>query len=364
MILLYILAGIVVLNCAFLILFSKFITQTPKDKIQEEIPPVSLIVCAKNEAENLTEHIPYWIEQDHPHYEIILINDASSDTTLDIMEAYAKKHSMITIVDVENNETFWGNKKYALTLGIKKANHQCMIFTDADCKPASRSWLRHIASNFSAENEIVLGFGSYQRQPGLLNKIIRYETVLTALQYFSFALAGMPYMGVGRNLGYTQKIFYENRGFMLHMNIQSGDDDLFINQASNKTNSVICAEKESFTISTAKTSWKQWLKQKRRHITTARHYKFKHKFLLALFYALNLMFWCVAITSLIMIDWRIPMALVIFRVLLFWIVYGKAFIKLDQKDLIYYFPILEIFLLLLQLSIFISNGSSKPATWK
>jgi glycosyltransferase involved in cell wall biosynthesis len=364
MILLYLLAGIVVLNCAYLILFSKFVTYTQKDRVSEDIPPISLIVCAKNEADHLTEHIPYWLDQDHPNYEIILINDASSDNSLDIIEAYAKTYTQIKIVDVENNEAFWGNKKYALTLGIKKAKHQHMIFTDADCKPASRSWLRKVASNFISEKEIVLGFGSYQYRPGLLNKIIRYETVMTAVQYFSYALAGSPYMGVGRNLGYTQKVFYDNRGFMGHMEIRSGDDDLFVNQAADKTNTAICVDKNSFTISKPKTSWKQWFNQKRRHITTSKHYKFKHKFLLASFYSLNILFWIVAVTSLIMIDWRIPLILILFRVLLFWILFGKAFIKLDQKDLIFFYPFLEIFLLLLQLSIFISNRSSKPIAWK
>jgi len=364
MILLYLLAGIVVFNCAFLILFSKFVSHIPKVQQNEEIPPISMIVCAKNEADQIKEHISYWLDQDHPQYEIILINDASSDTTLEIMESYASKYPQIKIVDVENNEAFWGNKKYALTLGIKKAMHQHMIFTDADCKPASRSWLRMIASRFSKEKEIVLGFGSYQKRSGLLNKIIRYETVITAVQYLSYALAGIPYMGVGRNLGYTQKVFYDNRGFMLHMDIRSGDDDLFINQASDNMNTTICIDKDSFTLSTPKTSWRQWFNQKRRHITTAKHYKFNHKFLLASFYCSNLLFWVVAVASLILMDWKIPLFLVLFRIFWYWILFGKAFIKLDQKDLIYFFPILEIFLLLLQLSIFISNSSSKPVEWK
>jgi glycosyltransferase involved in cell wall biosynthesis len=364
MILLYILVLVVVLNSAYLILFSKFLKHTPKYQESGQIPPVSLIVCAKNESENLSEHIPCWLDQDHPDFEIILINDASSDSTLEVMESLAKEQPKIKIVDVISNEAFWGSKKYALTLGIKRAKNQHMIFTDADCKPMSRSWLRKISSKFTSDQEIVLGFGAYQKKKGLLNKIIRFDTAMTALQYFSYALAGIPYMGVGRNLGYTQKLFYENRGFMQHMDIQSGDDDLFINQASNKWNTIICIDKEAFTISAPKTSWKQWIKQKRRHISTSIHYRFKHKFLLATFYALNLLFWILAIISLIMIDWRFPLALILFRVLIFWIIYGKAFMKMDQKDLLYYIPILEIFLILSQLSIFITNSSSKPVAWK
>ena len=364
MILLYVFGGIVVLNCTYLILYSRFSYFTLKDDQHKDSFPVSLIICAKNEEAHLKEFIPYWLKQDHPRYEIILINDASTDNSLDIMESFGQQDSRISIVDVNNNEAFWGSKKYALTLGIKQASYQHMIFTDADCKPASKSWLKKISSHFSSEIQIVLGFGSYQKEQGWLNKIIRFETALTAIQYFSYAIVGIPYMGVGRNLGYTQKIFYDNRGFMLHMDIPSGDDDLFVNQAANRDNTTVCFNKDSFTFSNPKTSWKKWLHQKKRHISTAKHYQRKHKFLLGLFYISTFLFWILAITTLLRIDWKIPLILFLSRMILYWIIIGKAMKKLDQKDLIYFFPFLEIFLLFLQLSIFISNSISKPTKWK
>ncbi len=280
------------------------------------------------------------------------------------METFANQNPKIKIVDVENNEAFWGSKKYALTLGIKKASNQLMIFTDADCKPASNDWLGEIISNFSAKKQVILGFGAYQKASGFLNKLIRFETFMTAVQYFSYAKAEIPYMGVGRNLAYTSKVYYDNRGFISHMDIQSGDDDLFINEVATKENTAICFSKSSFTYSTPKKSWKGRRKQKTRHISTSKHYKTKHQFLLGLYFISQLLFWLLAIASFLFIDWKIPLTIVLFRFIFQFIVLYKAADKLGQKDLIYWIPLLEIFLILFQFSIFISNSSNKPTSWK
>lgn len=364
MILLYIFASVVLVNCMYYILFSKFSFSLPQKTKKQEISPVSLLVCAKNEAENLKTHIPFWLEQEYPDFEIILINDASYDDTLEVMESFAENNSCIKIVDVKNNEAFWGSKKYALTLGIKKATHQQLIFTDADCRPSSKNWLREMASHLKDEKQLVLGFGAYQKLPSLLNRLIRFETLMTAVQYFSYAKAGNPYMGVGRNLGYTSKLFYDNNGFMSHMDIPSGDDDLFVNQVATKKNTAICFSEDSFTYSIPKKSWASWFLQKKRHVTTANHYKFKHKFLLGLYYISEILFWVMSIVTLLFIDWKIPVLIIAFRFLIQYIVIGKAAKKLNQKDLIPLLPIWELLLVFIQLTIFISNSTSKPVKWK
>jgi len=345
-------------------LFSVFLFSNSSTKEKSESFPVSLIICAKNEAKNLKTHIPFWLDQEYPDFEIILINDASSDHSLEVMESFAKKHSCIKIVDVENNEAFWGSKKYALTLGIKKAKHERMIFTDADCKPASNKWLEEMTANFTKEKQLVLGFGGYQKKSGLLNKLIRFETLLTAIQYFSYAKAGIPYMGVGRNLGYTRKLFFDTNGFTSHIKIPSGDDDLFVNQVATKKNTALCFSKDSFTKSIPKKTWKGWFLQKKRHLTTAKHYQFKHKFLLGLYASSQVLFWVLAIISIIFLDWKLPLILIGFRFIIHYLIIGSAAKKLEQKDLILLLPFWELFLLFIQMSIFISNTISKPTSWK
>lgn len=364
MVLLYLFAFVVLINCCYYLLFSKFSFLIPTKNESKEFFPVSLIICAKNEADNLKENIPLWLNQDYPDFELILINDESYDDTLEIMEGFEQENSKIKIVNVKNIEAFWGSKKYALTLGIKKAIHQRMIFTDADCKPASNDWLKEMASNFTVKNQVILGYGAYQKVSGFLNKLIRFETLMTAIQYFSYAKAGIPYMGVGRNLGYTNKIYYDNRGFVSHMDVQSGDDDLFVNQVATKNNTAICYTKESFTYSIPKKTWKEWFKQKKRHISTAKYYKFKHRILLGGYFIFQVLFWVLSITTLIILDWKIPLAIILFRLIFQFIVLNKATKKLDENDLILWFPFLEIFLIIFQISIFISNSSSKTTSWK
>ena len=367
MVLLYLFAFVVLLNCVYFLLFSKFSFLSPineKKHHQKSLGAVSLIICAKNETENLLINIPHWLQQDYPNFEIILINNASIDNTLEVMNSFAKKDPRIKIVDVENNEAFWANKKYALTLGIKRANNRYLIFTDADCKPASKKWLKEMTSLFTLNKQLILGFGAYDKLPGFLNKLIRFETLMTATQYFSYAVAGMPYMGVGRNLGYTSNLYFDNNGFTSHINVPSGDDDLFVNEAATKDNTAICFSKNSFTYSSPKKSWKAWFIQKKRHFSTAKYYKYKHKLLLGFYFITQVLFWVLGGVTLLTLDWKIPVILISFRFLLQFVIIGKAAIKLKGKDLIPFLPFLELFLIFLQLSIFITNSTSNPTKWK
>lgn len=364
MVLLYIFTGIILVNLLYYLLFSKIAFYRPISEKTKSSTPVSVIVCAKNEAENLQKIVPLLLDQHYPVFEIILINDCSSDHTLDVMESFQKQDNRIKIVDVVPNEAFWANKKYALTLGIKKAKYEQMLFIDADCWPSSPNWIAAMSTKFSDKKQLVLGYGGHDKKKGILNKLIRYETLTTAVQYLSYAKAGMPYMGVGRNLGYTSELYYSVNGFMSHIKIPSGDDDLFVNEAATKQNTAICLEKTGFTISTPKTSFSEWVQQKRRHITTAHLYKGWHKLLLGGFFTFNLLFWIFLALGYVFCPWTMVTALFILRLGVQWVIYGGSASVLNEKDLIYYIPFLDLFLILFQLSIFINNTTSKPASWK
>lgn len=355
--------GIQVIYYSFI--FGKFSFSETKKHTQKKIA-ISVIICAKNEAKNLKQFLPFILNQNYPNFEIVLINDCSKDKTLKIMESFKANHDNIKIVDVKPIEAFWGNKKYALTLGIKAASHNHLLFTDADCKPISNNWILEMSSHFSQSKHIVIGYGAYQKIKGsFLNKLIRYETLLTAIQYFSYAKAGQPYMAVGRNLAYTKEVFFEAKGFMQHMNIKSGDDDLFINQIATSRNTEICFSKNSFTQSLPKHSFKSWIRQKRRHVSTASYYKTKHQIALGLFYISQLLFWLLSIVLLsFMFYWKIVLALIILRfgLQLTSLIFSSK--KLDETDLNPLLPFLEFFLIVTQLYIFINNLISKPNHWE
>jgi hypothetical protein len=354
-----------IINILYYLGYFSFAT-SENNKPEASNIPVSVIICAKNEAENLKQFIPSILNQKYLNFEVILINDASEDDTLEVMENFLQDDPRVKIVNVLNNEAFWGNKKYALTLGIKKAKNPYLLFTDADCAPVTDLWIEKMAANFISDKSMVLGYGGYfKNKISFLNKLIRFETLLTAIQYFSYAQWGLPYMGVGRNLAYTSKEFFDQNGFATHIHVRSGDDDLFVNQAATATNTAICFDKEAITRSEPKANFNSWLHQKRRHVSTAKLYKGKHKLLLGLFYVSQLAFWILLVFLLsFQIEWQIVLAVFGIRLLIQYIVFWKSAQKLDELDLIWMLPVLELFLICIQFGIFSINLISKPTNWK
>ncbi|PTX42109.1 hypothetical protein C8P64_2525 [Christiangramia gaetbulicola] len=352
-------------NLLYFFSFFSFATSGIKSKIHPEVP-VSVIICAKNEEENLKNFLPAILEQDYPEFEVIVINDASTDGTLEIIEDFQKTDPRIKIVNVQNNEAFWANKKYALTLGIKKAKNTHLLFTDADCAPQTKNWIREMSANFQPGSSIVLGYGGYFQHSGsLLNKLIRFETLLTAIQYFSYAKLGSPYMGVGRNLAYTSTKFYEMKGFANHLHLRSGDDDLFVNEASTPDNTAICFHPDAITRSVPKSSFGEWFHQKRRHVSVAGHYKTKHKVLLGTFFTFRVIFWVLFTAMMILQVYpQIALGILALKLITEAFVYIKAGKKLNESDVVWLFPFFDLFLIFMQLAIFIANLISKPKHWK
>lgn len=371
--LLYVFATVVAVQFIYyIIIFGRFSFFKPKNQTDNN-QAVSVIICAKNEAENLKEKLELFANQVYAKFELVLINDRSTDNTLDIMESFKEtfeeqlKYRNITvkIVNIQENEQFWGSKKYALTLGIKAASNELLLLTDADCEPVSPLWIQEMCNQFSAEKSIILGYGGYRFvKNSFLNKIIRFETLMTAIQYFSYAKLGIPYMGVGRNLAYTKTQFFAASGFANHMHLRSGDDDLFINQIAHKKNIEVCYTPNSFTISEPKTSFKDWSLQKRRHISTASFYKFYHKLLLGIFYISQISFWILATILLIFqVQLYWVLGIIAFRFFFTYLIIGLSAKKLNEKNLVLFSPIIELFLILSQFKFYLHNLISKPKHW-
>jgi glycosyltransferase involved in cell wall biosynthesis len=249
--------------------------------------PISVVICARDEAANLANNLPgVLVQQYNTTHEVVLVNDNSEDETKYLLEEFKKSFKNLNPVLLSQEAKMINGKKFPLSIGIKSAKNETLLLTDADCVPASEHWMRLMQDGYDEGIEIVLGYGAYKKKPGLINKLIRFETFQTALQYFSYALAGMPYMGVGRNLSYKKEVFIRNKGFSSINQMPSGDDDLFINQVANKYNTAIVIDKDAHTLSEPKTSLHGWMNQKYRHYTTSKYYKLSHATLLA-FYAIS-----------------------------------------------------------------------------
>ena len=250
-------------------------------------PGVSVIVCARNEERNLRDYLQALLTQDYPEFEVIVVNDGSIDDSRTYLEYWQKRYRNLKLTFVPAGAKVGSTKKLAITLGAKAAQYDYLLLTDADCRPESTHWISEMVKGFAQQPvseavSIVLGFGAYFAKPGLLNRMIQFDTLFNGLQYLGMAACGHPYMGVGRNLAYSKRLFFQQGGFYHLMTSKAGDDDLFVNRVATAANTAVVCTRDSLTWSVPKTSLRDWLHQKRRHLSVAPKYKSSSKFRLGL----------------------------------------------------------------------------------
>ncbi len=327
--------------------FSRVAFFKPKKKQQSQQHPVSVIICARDEDEKLARNLPGVLVQSYrSSYEVVAVNDNSVDDSKYILQELKKTFKSLNVVELTQEAKHISGKKYPLSIGIREAKYEVLLLTDADCVPASEHWVEKMQDGFDENIEIVLGYGAYHKSKGILNKLIRFETFHTALQYLSYALAGVPYMGVGRNLSYKKSLFLNNKGFSSINHIPGGDDDLFINKVATKNNTAVVIDPDAITRSVPKTTWKGWLRQKTRHYSTARFYKQKHKFLLGAYFVTQFLFYPLLAAVAFFYDWRYALAMFGIRLLLQAIIWRNAMKKMGEADLWPWFFFLDIWMFL------------------
>ena len=350
------------------IYFAVFLIALSRKRIGEtsEPQPVSIIVCAHDEEQNLRELIPVILKQDHPAFELIVVNDRSNDGTFDFLLEETKKQPLLKMVNIESTPAHVNGKKYAITLGIKAAKYDWVLLTDADCRPNSDQWIKFVSQNFSTEKEFTLGYSAYEKKPGFLNLFIRFETLFTAIQYIGWALAGNPYMGVGRNLAYRKSVFLNNKGFNNFLSVTGGDDDLFVNQHATAKNTAAALGADALVYSFPKTTLKEFYRQKVRHLSVGKKYRVKHQLLLAFFFLTHLLTWFLGLPLLVIgfsgVIW-VASALV-FRTLLFSITVHQAALRFGQKFESVAVPLLDFLFVIYYLSTAPVALLTKKIRWK
>lgn len=337
--------------------------KTPVKSASQEYP-VTVVVCARDEAHNLVKNLPgILVQQYRTTHEVIVVNDNSSDDSKFLLDEFRKSFKNLNHLHLTQEAKGIPGKKFPLSMGIKAAKYEVVLLTDADCVPASEYWIQKMQEGFTNGIDIVLGYGAYYKRQGFLNKVIRFETFHSALQYLSYALAGDTYMGVGRNLSYKKDLFLRNKGFSSINHIPSGDDDLFINMVAKKDNTAIVIDKDAHTVSEPESSWNKWLNQKYRHYTTAKYYKPKHKFLLGLYSLTHMGVYVMLATAMIFYNWWIPLCILALKYLVQGIVWYKSMKKLNEGDLWPMFIVFDIWMFVYYL-LFVPALWKKPAkTW-
>lgn len=350
----------------YLFLYFLKSVQTSKKEKSTALPPVSVVICARNEENNLMQHIPFIMEQDYPKFELVVVNDSSWDDTENILKALSLRYPTIKIVNLDEEKQNIQGKKFALTLGIKAAQYEVLLLTDADCVPSSNQWIRQMSSAMQDKVQLVLGVSPYKRYDGWLNRIIRFDTLMIVAHYIGFARAGKAYMGVGRNMMYNKELFFSVGGFKSHYSIAGGDDDLFVNQVANSRNTATVVHPDAQTISEPKKTWGEWFVQKRRHFTTAPFYKANHRKMLLLWplsYFIMMMSFGASFFFLQTIALLVS-GLLLVRYIVQIAILHRVSKRLNQAaDLAWLSPVLELHLHLLNFWLYLVNLIRKPQKW-
>ncbi len=347
--------------------FARLAFYKPSKKLStENMPPVSVVIAARNEYYNLNDNLPSVLEQDYPDYEVVVVNHASDDDTDLLLKEFEQKYPHLKVVTIQQDLNFFKGKKFPLSIGIREAKNDVLLLTDADCKPATANWIKSLASHYdSIKTQVVLAYGPYEKKRGLLNFIIRYDTFMVGMQYLSFALMGKPYMGVGRNLSYRKSLFMQHKGFVSHYGISSGDDDLFIREVANKRNTEVELNSESFVYSKPKASFGDWLKQKKRHLSTSKAYKPAIKFLLGLFGLTQFLFWVLFVILLAVgLKWEIVLGLFVIRFVTQIIVHKKVTALFGEQTLYLFSLLWEGVYSLIMPFLTLAGVFTKQSKWK
>ncbi len=352
----------------YVYVYSRLAFAKPEAMDEDTSKPVSVVICSRNEAQNLRKFLPKILEQDYPDFEVLVVNDFSSDDTERVLKQLQEEYSNLRVFTLSQHLNFFKGKKFPLSLGIKSAKYDYLLLTDADCYPKTNKWISEMMKHYNNKTEMVLGYGAYEKTKGLLNVLIRYETLKTALQYFSYAMAGKPYMGTGRNLSYTKQLFFRVGGFVSHYNVPSGDDDLFVNKAAGKTNTALAFNKESHTLSQPKTTFAAWFKQKTRHLTAGKYYKKSDKLWLGVDKVTRTAFYLLFVLLMIFPPAKPLFHTVMgaFAVMIFMqiLITQRAAQKLDEKNVGWWAPLLELFFVIFEPFWMLTSIISKKNQWK
>lgn len=335
---------------------------------QEVVPdrdlPVSVVVCARDESTALQQLIPLLMDQDHREFELVVVNDRSQDDTWEVLQWMRPRYPRLNPVNIQADEKFSYGKKIALGVGVRSAKHPHVLVTDADCLPTGRDWISTMAAGFRDGRQIVIGHSPYEVRPGITSLLERYDGFVKAVQYISFAQAGLPYMGVGRNMAFTGDLFFGAKGGNRHRQLMSGDDDLFINEVARARNTSAIADTRSYMTTRATPGPAVWLRRKRRHYTTARFYRFGHQLLLTLLPAARLVLWATILYLAFAGHFREALAGLLVELAVFLPIGMLAMRRLGAGGLIWLALPLEWLFLLLDPCIYISTLIIKPKRWK
>lgn len=318
-----------------------------------DFPAVSVVLSASNQYSDLKKNLQYFLNQDYPDFEVVVVIDNSDDDTDELLKDFSKQFKNLHIVELRQKLNWFSGRKFALSLGIKSAKHSTILLSDPTCRPETKYWIREMASGFSGGKEVVIGYATFKTGKKL-NKWLRFTAFYDALFFLSKALRAQPFKGIGKNLAYSRDLFYRHKGFSSHYAINVGDDELFVNRAATGKNTKVRISPEARIEQKKPVGFSGWLRNESTRLRIRQMFGFKEKFSVRLFSSTSFLFYALLIALLVLQAPLIPvMAILLLRLISQMIVFNMAMRILSEKKLILLSPLFEILLIIADFFIWI-----------
>jgi glycosyltransferase involved in cell wall biosynthesis len=247
--------------------------QTPPSQKKTESPPISIVLYVERDVETLRDQLLSLLSQDYPSYEVVVVIDDTSDLTEVVLKGLEKEYANLYHTYIPEGAKYVSRKKLALTIGIKAAKHDILLFTEALCRPVSNKWIASFSRAYTPETEIVQGLCGYRYTDGFMHRFIAYDNLMEGMQYLSATLAHHPFTGNGRNLSYRKSLFFNKKGYYQSLALRDGDDDLFVNESATPKNTRIVYSPDSLTETPPVSEFRQWMATKFARAVTSSRYK-------------------------------------------------------------------------------------------
>lgn len=314
-------------------------------------PPVSVIITTRDQEAILSKQLPLILEQEYPEFQVVVVNDASSDETDDLLKKLALQYPHLYHTFLPEGVQSVSPKKMALTVGIKAAKYDYLLFTEANCLPSGTNWISSMMKQFTPGTSVVLSYSRYESIKGIFKRLIAYDNLFQGMRYLGLAAAKRPYMGIGRNLAYRKELFFSQKGFASHLNLFSGEDDLFISDVAKGSNTRVEVSPDAVMNIVTDDVKSHWKEARINQIYTSSYYKPMAKFRTGMEIISRYAFYALFIALLVLglINWNVPLlitdgVLFLLRYIVQLIVINRAANTLNDKR--FYFSILVFDLIL------------------
>ncbi|MDR1951314.1 MAG: glycosyltransferase [Bacteroidales bacterium] len=339
--------------------------------------PISVVIATRNEHDQVRHNLPFFLDQNYANFEVVVVIDDSDKDLVYIMNEFEKQYSNLKVVSFEWARNFFVSRKFAESVGIKSATHERILLSNITTRPASPDWIAQMSRTLSGNKKIVIGYHTLASKTSLAHAFIRFDTFFYTLRYLRATISGHPFTADSKNLAFDRSLFYDTKGVARFYNVNTGDEDMFVNKAATEVNTTIEIHPNAFVKGQQLTTFSEWFAMKVRHRVLIREFKTInrlglgiHDLFMSLFYIVSFtILGCFFLPETNPFDMPLEFLMIaggifMLKTLIQWIVFKRMMARFKEQGFLLLIPVFDLMKLILLPVLLLIGLFTKRITWK